>query len=162
MVVDLGSTLHLRSLGRAFCRWCPDDRCSCKCLSCGRLYEAEGGCICPDGPTVRVKWDGGAVPCEGVWGSFFHERAFGVVKCALVELLERELLERKLEEAMPKTAEGRAHLIRRLAEKSARQCSLGGSLAARLDDAECIRRTWLRRKLTGRYKADKPRRTSAL
>ena len=126
------------------------------------MYEAEGGCICPDGPTVRVKWDGSAVPCEGGWGSFFHERAFGVVKCTLVELLERELLERTLKEELPKTAVGRMHLIRRSAEKSSRQFCLGVRLAARLDDAECIRRTWLRRKLTGRYKLDKPRRTSAL
>ena len=126
------------------------------------MHGAKGGCICPDGPTVRVKWDGGAVPCEGVWGSFFHERAFGVVKCALVELLERELLERKLKEEMPKTVVGRMRLIHRSAEKYFLQCSLGVRLAARLDDAECIQRTWLRRKLTGRYKLDKPRRAPAL
>ena len=126
------------------------------------MYEAKGGCICPDGPTVRVKWDGGAVPCEGAWGSFFHERAFGVMKGALVELLERDLLDRKHKEEFPKTAEGRMHLLRRMAEKSYRQSCLGVRLAARLDDAECIRRTWLRRNLTGRYKSCKPRRTPAL
>ena len=156
MVVDLGSTLHLRSLGCAFCRWCPDDRCSCKCQRCGRLQGAKGGCFCPDGPTVRVKWDSGALPCEGDWGSFFHERAFRAVKSDLVDLLELDLLDRK-----KKDASERKHCCRYKCLVRCDAC-YSSRLAARLDDTDNIRRTWLRHRLTGRYKSYKPRRTGAL
>ena len=156
-MVDLGATVRRCSLVCSFCRWCPDDRCSCKCQSCGRAHGAYDGCICPDGPTVRVKWDDGVLPCEGDWCSFFHESAFGATKGVLLELLEL-----KLYKEVPKVADGRSCLNNCSVESFLRQLGLGGRLAARLDDADCIRRTWLRRMLTGRYRSGRRRRTPAL
>ena len=156
-MVDLGSTARRRSLGCSFCRWCPADRCSCKGQRCGRAHGANDGCICPDGPTVRVKGRDGGLPGEGDWCSFFHESAFGATKGVLLELLELKLFKDE-----PKVADGRSCLYNCSGESFMRQLGLGDRLAARLDDADCVRRTWLRRMLSGRYRSGRRRRTPAL
>ena len=78
------------------------------------------------------------------------------MKSDLVEMLELELLDRKRKDASESK-----HCCR---YKCLVRCDVCFSdrLESRLDDADCIRKTWLRHKLTGRYKSYKPRRTPAL